>query len=83
LALCVGAAIDFVTGAQRRAPLWLQRAGLEWLFRLGQNPARLASRYLVRGPRVFRLLRKTKFVLRPRATQAPILEPPLAVAIAV
>lgn len=67
LALCVGASIDFVTGTQRRAPQWLQHAGGEWLFRLGQNPARLATRYLVRGPRVFGLLRKTTFVLRARA----------------
>jgi len=67
LALCVGASIDFVTGTQRRAPQWMQHAGAEWLFRLGQNPARLATRYLVRGPRVFGLLRKTTFVLRARA----------------
>jgi len=70
LALCVGASIDFVTGTQRRAPQWLQRAGLEWLVRLGQNPARLATRYLVRGPRVFGLLRKTEFVLRARPAAA-------------
>jgi exopolysaccharide biosynthesis WecB/TagA/CpsF family protein len=73
LALCVGASIDFVTGTQRRAPQWMQNAGLEWLFRLGQNPARLATRYLVRGPRVFGLLRKTEFVLRARS--APIAVP--------
>jgi exopolysaccharide biosynthesis WecB/TagA/CpsF family protein len=66
LALCVGASIDFVTGSERRAPHWMQTAGLEWLFRLLQNPARMANRYLVRGPRVFRLLRKTRFVLRAR-----------------
>jgi exopolysaccharide biosynthesis WecB/TagA/CpsF family protein len=73
LALCVGASIDFVTGAQRRAPQWMQNAGLEWLFRLGQNPARLATRYLIRGPRVFGLLRKTEFVLRTRS--APMAAP--------
>jgi exopolysaccharide biosynthesis WecB/TagA/CpsF family protein len=74
LTLCVGAAIDFVTGTQRRAPQWMQNAGLEWLFRLGENPARLATRYLVRGPRVFGLLRKTQFVLRARS--APTAVPP-------
>ncbi len=68
LALCVGASINFVTGTQRRAPQWMQRAGVEWLFRLAQNPARLATRYLVRGPRVFALLRRTKFTLRTRFT---------------
>jgi exopolysaccharide biosynthesis WecB/TagA/CpsF family protein len=66
LALCVGASIDFITGAERRAPAWMQHAGLEWLFRLAQNPARMAGRYLVRGPRVFGLLRNTTFVLRAR-----------------
>ncbi len=73
LALCVGASIDFVTGAERRAPRWMQSAGLEWVFRLLQNPARLARRYLVRGPRVFGLLRRTHFVLRapPAPTAAP------------
>jgi exopolysaccharide biosynthesis WecB/TagA/CpsF family protein len=69
LALCVGASVDFITGTQRRAPRWLQRAGLEWLFRLAQNPARMAGRYLVRGPRVFGLLRKTTFVLRVQSAE--------------
>jgi len=79
LALCVGASIDFVTGTQRRAPQWMQHAGLEWLFRLGQNPARLATRYLVRGPRVFGLLRQTTFVLRARpVVQAPLADAALA-----
>jgi exopolysaccharide biosynthesis WecB/TagA/CpsF family protein len=83
LALCVGAAIDFVTGTQRRAPQWVQHAGLEWVFRLGQNPARLASRYLVRGPRVFRLLRKTEFVLRAPSTQTRVVVAPQAGIVAV
>jgi len=71
LALCVGASIDFLTGRERRAPRWMQRCGLEWSYRLAQNPARLAKRYLVRGPRIFWLLRKTKFVLR---TASPPIE---------
>jgi exopolysaccharide biosynthesis WecB/TagA/CpsF family protein len=61
LALCVGASIDFLTGKERRAPATLQRLGLEWLYRLMQNPRRLAARYLVRGPRVFRLIPRTNF----------------------
>ena len=75
LALCVGAGIDFVTGTQRRAPQWMRNTGLEWLFRLWQNPARLATRYLVRGPRVFGLLRKTEFVLRARAAPTVVQTP--------
>ncbi len=53
--LCIGAAIAFVTGHSRRAPLWMQRAGLEWLDRLMIEPTRLWRRYLVEGPRVFRI----------------------------
>ena len=41
----VGAAIDFAAGRVRRAPRWIQRAGLEWAFRLGLEPRRLFARY--------------------------------------
>ncbi|MBS1963139.1 MAG: WecB/TagA/CpsF family glycosyltransferase [Bdellovibrionales bacterium] len=41
----VGAAFDFLTGTKKRAPLWMQRSGLEWLFRLLQEPRRLWRRY--------------------------------------
>lgn len=64
LALCIGASINFLTGSERRAPAWLGAIGLEWLFRLLQNPARLARRYLIRGPRIFLLLPRLKFRLR-------------------
>jgi exopolysaccharide biosynthesis WecB/TagA/CpsF family protein len=64
LAFCVGASIDFMTGVERRAPRWMQACALEWMHRLLQNPARMAKRYLIRGPRVFGLLRKTSFVSR-------------------
>ncbi len=37
--LCVGSALNFLTGRVRRAPLWVRRASLEWAWRLGQNPA--------------------------------------------
>lgn len=43
--LCVGAGLDFVSGAQRRAPGALRRAGLEWLWRLAGDPRRLGGRY--------------------------------------
>ena len=54
--LCIGASIDFLTGKQRRAPVWLQKAGLEWLHRLLADPRRLAFRYLVECPRIFYLM---------------------------
>jgi exopolysaccharide biosynthesis WecB/TagA/CpsF family protein len=53
--LCIGASVEFLSGAKRRAPAWMQRAGLEWLFRLVSEPRRLWHRYLVKGPRVFRI----------------------------
>ena len=48
--LCVGAAFDFVSGAKPRAPAWVQRAGLEWAFRLASEPERLWRRYLLGNP---------------------------------
>ena len=43
----VGAAFDFVAGTVKRAPKWMQKCGLEWLFRLCQEPRRLWRRYLI------------------------------------
>lgn len=43
--LGVGAAIDFCAGTVQRAPRWMQDAGLEWLFRVSQEPRRLVGRY--------------------------------------
>jgi N-acetylglucosaminyldiphosphoundecaprenol N-acetyl-beta-D-mannosaminyltransferase len=48
--IAVGAAFDFHAGLLRQAPRWMQRSGLEWLFRLSQEPRRLAHRYLVYNP---------------------------------
>jgi N-acetylglucosaminyldiphosphoundecaprenol N-acetyl-beta-D-mannosaminyltransferase len=47
----VGAAFDFHAGRTRQAPEWMQRNGLEWLFRLAVEPARLWRRYLLLTPR--------------------------------
>lgn len=47
--LGIGISIGFVGGQVARAPIWMQRAGLEWLHRLAQEPRRLGPRYLVRG----------------------------------
>ena len=49
--LGVGAAFDFLAGAKRQAPGWMQRAGLEWIFRLLCEPRRLWRRYAVLNPR--------------------------------
>lgn len=45
----VGASIDFLSGKQSRAPIWMQQAGLEWSHRLLNDPRPLASRYLGNG----------------------------------
>lgn len=46
----VGASLDFVAGVQKRSPRWMSKVGLEWLYRLAQEPRRLAARYLLRDP---------------------------------
>jgi len=46
----VGAAFDFLAGLKRQAPPWMQRSGLEWAFRLSQEPRRLLPRYLRYNP---------------------------------
>lgn len=43
----VGAAFDFLSGVKRQAPRWMQKAGLEWLFRLACEPKRLWKRYMI------------------------------------
>jgi N-acetylglucosaminyldiphosphoundecaprenol N-acetyl-beta-D-mannosaminyltransferase len=47
LCMGVGASLDFLAGEFSRAPIWMQTAGLEWLYRAAQEPRRLAQRYLV------------------------------------
>ena len=53
---CVGASLDFLAGVERRAPALVQRAGMEWAWRLAQNPQRLWRRYLMDDPAILRLL---------------------------
>ncbi len=54
--LAVGAAFDFHAGRVRQAPPWMQRGGLEWLFRLTQDPRRLWRRYILGNPRFVALV---------------------------
>ncbi len=44
--VCIGAGLDFLSGKQKRAPGWVGRYGVEWLWRLLSNPRRLAARYV-------------------------------------
>jgi N-acetylglucosaminyldiphosphoundecaprenol N-acetyl-beta-D-mannosaminyltransferase len=56
-----GGLFDFIGGTKRRAPKWMQRRGLEWAFRLGLEPKRLAKRYLTTNPvAAFLLLTQTR-----------------------
>ena len=56
-----GGLFDFVSGVKKRAPQWMQDAGLEWAFRLGLEPRRLLRRYLTTNPiAAFLLLTRTK-----------------------
>jgi N-acetylglucosaminyldiphosphoundecaprenol N-acetyl-beta-D-mannosaminyltransferase len=59
-ALCIGASLAFISGAQRRAPVWMRRSRLEWAFRLTSNPWLMARRYLVDSPRILPLLLRAR-----------------------
>lgn len=56
LVLCVGAAMEFALNKKKRAPQWMQRAGLEWFWRMASEPRRLWRRYLVQGLGFFPLV---------------------------
>lgn len=61
LCIGVGGALDILAGRVRRAPIWMQRSGLEWAYRLGQEPRRLWKRYLLHDmPVFFRLMRQSR-----------------------
>ena len=63
-ALCVGASLRFLSGEEARAPRLVQRAGMEWAWRLAQDPQRLARRYLVDDPAILGLLWRERSALR-------------------
>jgi N-acetylglucosaminyldiphosphoundecaprenol N-acetyl-beta-D-mannosaminyltransferase len=52
-AMSVGASFDFISGRKRRAPLWMRERGMEWIFRVIQEPIRLGPRYAFGIPRFF------------------------------
>ena len=56
--LCIGASLLFLTGEEKRAPVPVQKVGMEWAWRLAQDPKRLARRYLVDSPAIIALLRQ-------------------------
>lgn len=60
----VGVTFEFIAGMVKRAPLFMQRSGFEWLWRLCQEPARLWKRYLIADPYFFWLILKQKLTHR-------------------
>ncbi len=60
--LCVGAALNFAAGITKRAPDLIQRAGLEWLWRLCKEPRRLWKRYLLRDSRFLGIALREIFI---------------------
>lgn len=66
IAMAVGAAFDFLSGSKPQAPVWMQRSGTEWAFRLASEPRRLARRYLWGNPRFLLAAHRTPGLVRPR-----------------
>jgi N-acetylglucosaminyldiphosphoundecaprenol N-acetyl-beta-D-mannosaminyltransferase len=62
--LAFGAVVDFLAGRVSRAPRWVSRAGLEWMWRLMLEPRRLARRYLIEGPPAYLAVRRSPFPQR-------------------
>ncbi len=60
LMIGIGAGVDFLAGTVKRAPLWMQKASLEWLYRLISEPKRLAKRYIVTNTKFFLYCLKRK-----------------------
>jgi N-acetylglucosaminyldiphosphoundecaprenol N-acetyl-beta-D-mannosaminyltransferase len=66
--VAVGASLDFVAGVAARAPAWMSRYGLEWLYRFGQEPGRLGRRYFLRDPRFAYIVGRELLARRQRPT---------------
>lgn len=60
LSLGLGASLDFEAGNIKRAPKWMADHGLEWLFRITQDPKRMAKRYLVKDRKILGMALKYK-----------------------
>ncbi len=67
----VGAAFPFTAGVLRQAPMWMQDRGLEWLFRLCMEPARLWRRYLLLSPAYLFLVVCQRFGMKFRSAGKP------------
>jgi exopolysaccharide biosynthesis WecB/TagA/CpsF family protein len=79
--LAVGAAFDYHAGLLRKPPPWMQRRGLEWLWRLTLEPRRLWRRYLILNPAYLGRLSAQKAHLWRAGPAAPATTPPGSVAV--
>jgi exopolysaccharide biosynthesis WecB/TagA/CpsF family protein len=79
--MAVGAAFDYHAGELRTPPPWMQRHGLEWLWRLGLEPKRLWRRYLVLNPAYLARLAAQKTRLWHATPPAPATERPAELAV--
>jgi N-acetylglucosaminyldiphosphoundecaprenol N-acetyl-beta-D-mannosaminyltransferase len=61
----VGAAFDFLAGVKSQAPIWMQRSGTEWFFRLITEPTRLTERYFWGNPMFVYSVAKEQIVRSP------------------
>jgi N-acetylglucosaminyldiphosphoundecaprenol N-acetyl-beta-D-mannosaminyltransferase len=61
----IGGSFDLIAGRLKRAPSWMQRMGLEWLYRLIQEPGRLWKRYLFGDLPLFLHILSSRFTARP------------------
>jgi N-acetylglucosaminyldiphosphoundecaprenol N-acetyl-beta-D-mannosaminyltransferase len=69
----VGGSFDVVSGLVKRAPRWMQQAGLEWLYRVCQEPRRMFKRYLVGNAKFIYLVLRYKFGARPPESEEHLL----------
>jgi N-acetylglucosaminyldiphosphoundecaprenol N-acetyl-beta-D-mannosaminyltransferase len=65
VSVAIGVSFELVAGMVKRAPLWMQNLGLEWLFRLIVEPRRLWKRYVLGNPNFVWLVIKQKFGISP------------------
>ncbi|MEV0154111.1 WecB/TagA/CpsF family glycosyltransferase [Micromonospora sp. NPDC050686] len=79
--MAVGAAFDYHAGLLRNPPPWMQRAGLEWLWRLGLEPKRLWRRYIILNPAYLGRLMAQKIGLWKAAPAPPATERPPSFAV--
>ena len=62
IAIGIGGALDVMAGNINRAPAWMQKNGLEWLFRFLKEPKRLFRRYFIEAPRIIPLVFRQRFM---------------------